>query len=399
MIMGWAEIVIAVVMCIWIPIRMLFHVHLPAADTIVDLLSLIYLRGLISAYKRNAAVTLLWRIPLFLPLTILGEIFDLSWFNYVMVFKLLAFFYIFKIKRQLEHYPSMHPIALRLLPIAGSMPVIIHFISCGWIALGGAAVIDNPDNITRYVSALYWCITTLTTVGYGDIAAKTVPQMLYANLSQIVGVAFFGFVLSNIASLLSRMDAAREAHLGRLDRVESFFGHYKVPNDLRLKIRSYYQYIWESNRGYDDKAILEEIPIHLRRDIALFISSEMIEKVPLLKGAAPDLIRDLVLKLESMICVPQEQVFHDGEIGDTMYFIHRGEVEVLSKEGERLAILGPGSFFGELALLTSKPRSATVRAISYCDLFALKHEDFESAIKRYPDFAAHVHEIARQRAA
>jgi voltage-gated potassium channel len=399
MIIGWAEIVIAVVMCIWIPIRMLFHVHLPAGDTLVDLLSLIYLRGLISAYKSNSSIKLLWRVPLFLPLTMLGHVLDLTWFNYVLVFKLLAFFYIFKINRQLEHYPKLHPILLRLLPIAVTMPVIIHFISCGWIALGGQTLIENPDDLTRYVSALYWCITTLTTVGYGDIAAKTIPQMLYSNMSQIIGVAFFGYVLSNIASLLSRMDAAREQHLGRLDRIESFFSHYKVPNNLRYKIRSYYQYVWESNRGYDDKAILDEIPMHLRRDIALFISSEMIEKVPLLKGADHDLIRDLVLKLESMICVPQEQVFHVGEIGDVMYFIHRGEVEVLSKEGERLATLGPGSFFGELALLTSKPRSATIRAVGYCDLFALKQDDFESALKRYPDFAAHVHEIARQRAA
>ncbi len=395
----WAEIVIAVVMCFWIPIRMLFHIHLPAGDTIVDLLSLIYLRGTISAYKQSSSIKLLWRVPLFLPLTTLGLVFDVSWFNYVLGFKLLAFFYIFKINRLLEHYPNLHPVALRLLPVAVTMPVVIHFVSCGWIAVGGMTLVENPDDFTRYISAMYWCITTLTTVGYGDITAKSPWQMLYANGTQIVGVAFFGYVLSNIASLLSRMDAARESHLARLDKVESFFKHYKVPNDLRYKIRSYYQYMWESHRGYDDKSILEEIPIHLRRDIALFLSAEMIEKVPLLKGANTDLIRDLVLKLQSVICVPSEQVFHSGEPGDAMYFIHRGEIEILSKDGDKLAVLGQGGFFGELALLTSKPRSATARASGYCDLFALNREDFESALKRYPEFAEHVHQIARQRAA
>lgn len=399
MFLTWAEIGIAFVMCIWIPIRMLFHIHLPAGDTIVDILSLIYLRGTISAYKQSSSVKLLWRVPLFLPLTTLGLALDVSWFNYVLVFKLLAFFYIFKVNRQLEHYPNLHPVALRLLPVAFTMPVVIHFVSCGWIAVGGPTLVDNPDDFTRYISAVYWCITTLTTVGYGDIAAKTPFQMLYANGTQIVGVAFFGYVLSNIASLLSRLDAARESHLARLDKVESFFKHYKVPNDLRYKIRSYYQYMWESHRGYDDKAILDEIPIHLRRDIALFLSAEMIEKVPLLKGANPDLIRDLVLKLESIICVPGEQVFHAGEPGDAMYFIHRGEIEILSKDGQRLAALGQGAFFGELALLTSKPRSATARATGYTDLFALNREAFEAALTRYPDFAKHVHDIASQRAA
>ena len=297
------------------------------------------------------------------------------------------------------HYGELAPTHVRLVPVAVTMPVVIHFVACGWIAVGGMTLVDNPDDITRYISAVYWCITTLTTVGYGDIAPKTPVQMLYANGTQIVGVAFFGYVLSNIASLLSRLDAARESHLARLDKIESFFRHYKVPNDLRFKLRSYYQYMWESHRGYDDKSILDEIPIHLRRDIAVFLSAEMIEKVPLLKGANIDLIRDLVLKLQSVICVPSEQVFHAGEPGDAMYFIHRGEIEILSHTGERLAVLTQGAFFGELALLTAKSRSATARSVGYCDLFALNREDFESALKRFPDFAAHVNEIANQRAA
>jgi voltage-gated potassium channel len=399
MIYGWAEIIIAVAMCIWIPIRMLFHTHLPFGDTLVDLLSLIYLRGTISAYKHNSSVKLLWRLPLFLPLNTIGQFIDLAWFNYVLAFKLLAFFYLFKIKRQLEHHPNLHPVALRLLPLALTMPVVVHLISCGWIAMGGMTIFQNPDNVTRYISAVYWCITTLTTVGYGDISPKTGAQMLYANGAQILGVGFFGYVLSNIASLLSRMDAARESHLARLDKIENFFRHNKVPQELRSKIRSYYQYLWETHRGYDDRSVLEEIPTHLRRDISLFLSAEMIEKVPLLKGANMDLIRDLVLKLQSVICVPGERVFHLGEPGDAMYFIHRGEVEILSASGERLALLTQGSFFGELALLTSKPRSATAQSRGYSDLFALNRSDFEKALHRYPEFAAHVHKIAKQRAA
>jgi CRP-like cAMP-binding protein len=82
-----------------------------------------------------------------------------------------------------------------------------------------------------------------------------------------------------------------------------------------------------------------------------------------------------------------------------MYFIYKGQIEILSQSGERLALLEQGSFFGELVLLTSKPRSATAKAVGYCDLFALNREDFSATITRYPEFAQHVDEIARQRAA
>jgi len=59
-------------------------------------------------------------------------------------------------------------------------------------------------------------------VGYGDITAETKGQMIYASLTMLVGIGFFGYVLGNIASLLVRLDAAREAHLEILSRVDSF---------------------------------------------------------------------------------------------------------------------------------------------------------------------------------
>jgi voltage-gated potassium channel len=335
--MGWLEIICAIVMCIWVPIRMLFNIDSIFADTMVDILCLIYLQGGISAIKQKSWLKLSWRWPLLLPLGTIGAVCHVTWMNWIMATKLLSYFYVYKINKQLERFPNLHPVATRLLPLAATMPITIHMFACGWIALGGQAVIEKPDDLTRYVSAIYWAITTLTTVGYGDVVAKTIPQMLYANATQIVGVAFFGYVLSNMASLLSRLNAARESHLGRLDKIESFFRQYRVPMPLRYKIRSYYQYLWETHKGYDDKAILDEIPGHLRRDIALFLNAEMIEKVPLLKGASTDLIQDLVMKLRSIICVPEEKIFNAGEPGDAMYFIYKGQIEILSKTGHARA--------------------------------------------------------------
>ena len=73
-------------------------------------------------------------------------------------------------------------------------------------------------------------------------------------------------------------------------------------------------------------------------------------------------------------------------------------MEVIGDDGETLIrTLSDGDFFGELALLHEQPRTATVRAVGYCDLYSLGREAFRRTISRYPDFVAHIERISRER--
>jgi len=64
---------------------------------------------------------------------------------------------------------------------------------------------------------------------------------------------------------------------------------------------------------------------------------------------------------------------------------------VLGEDGRTvIASLKDGDFFGEIALLEHRTRSASVRAAVYCDLYRLGKEDFDRATSRFPEFAAHV---------
>jgi CRP-like cAMP-binding protein len=119
--------------------------------------------------------------------------------------------------------------------------------------------------------------------------------------------------------------------------------------------------------------------------------------VPLFKGANDTLIHTLTLALSPAAAAKGEDVVRKGEVGDEMYFISRGSVEVLDGGGKVVKTMNEGDFFGELALLCDQPRSATVRATTPCDLFVLKQGDFNRALKEYPQFAESVNEVARTR--
>lgn len=85
-------------------------------------------------------------------------------------------------------------------------------------------------------------------------------------------------------------------------------------------------------------------------------------------------------------------LIHEGDIGDKLYVIVHGKVEVLKKDGEGenrpVAVLTDGDFFGEVALLRSVPRTATVNTLTPVVCVTLQREFFQSFVQRSPHVAA-----------
>jgi hypothetical protein len=302
-----------------------------------------------------------------------------------------------QIKPFLDEFDSLKATTYRLVPIFLALPLLVHIMACAWIALGsGTAGIDDDPMLT-YIKAIYWTFTTLTTVGYGDITARTGAQMLFTCGVELIGVGVFGFILSNVASLLSRSDANREHHMNNLDKIDTFMHTHRIPSELRAKTRGYYHYLWTHKKGYQDRSLLEDLPVKLQSELLFFINRSIIEKVPFLKNANPEMIEALMDRLEPRIFVPGERVFRAGDPGDALYFIQSGDVEILSADGIPLARLTDGAFFGEMALLTDRPRSASAVAVSYCDAYLLHCESFNAVVNAHPDFKHHIEKVMSDR--
>lgn len=95
-----------------------------------------------------------------------------------------------------------------------------------------------------------------------------------------------------------------------------------------------------------------------------------------------------------------ETVFEKGAPGDLFYLVHRGEVEIVEPGffgASVIARMGPGDFFGELALILSQPRSASVRCVGETECFALDRADLETLMERSPDIAAAIKKTAQAR--
>jgi CRP-like cAMP-binding protein len=96
---------------------------------------------------------------------------------------------------------------------------------------------------------------------------------------------------------------------------------------------------------------------------------------------------------------PGDDVVREGEAGGKLFIVAAGELEVLARGGSSVAELRAGDYFGEMALLSGQARSATVRAIDRCELYALDPEDFVALLRDNPAIAEAVEAVVAQRRA
>jgi hypothetical protein len=287
--------------------------------------------------------------------------------------------------------------SFRLLYSGLLIAFVVHWLACGWMALRAFNTqFDNTEN--TYIRALYWCVTTLASVGYGDITPRNDIEIVYAILVMAAAVGMFGYVIGNIAHIIANMHPSRVRYIETMEGINAFMEYRGLPSPLQERIRDYYAYRWEKRLGFDESAILNDLSFSLQSDVSLFLKKEVIEKVPFFKGATEELVREISLAMRPRVYMPGDPVFRAGEKGEEMYFIGRGEVEVLAKDGTAVqAVLRDGDFFGEGALVLGQPRSATVRAVGFCDLYALEKASFNSIVQRHPEFAAHIETMITER--
>lgn len=128
-----------------------------------------------------------------------------------------------------------------------------------------------------------------------------------------------------------------------------------------------------------------------RRPVAALEASpeELLARVPLFAGLSGDDLARLATALTPRTVLAGAEIIRQGERGTSLYLIARGVVAVLiARPGaalERIAALHAGEFFGEMALLSPAPRSATVQAVTDCQVFELSKRAVDQIAARYPD--------------
>ena len=210
-------------------------------------------------------------------------------------------------------------------------PILGVLLLFGMVLTGGAVLgylaerHAQPAVFTSVGASLWWAITTLTTTGYGDMVPVT-------PLGRMVGGAVMIGGLGTISLLAGILATGFAAELKRTEFLRSW---------------------------------------------------DMISKVSFFENAGAATIADVASLLRPRDFPARSVVTRRGQPGDCMYFIVDGEVEILIEP--KPVRLGPGAFFGEIAILTGAPRNATVITTKVTQLLSLDIADFRALAASRPE--------------
>jgi CRP-like cAMP-binding protein len=128
----------------------------------------------------------------------------------------------------------------------------------------------------------------------------------------------------------------------------------------------------------------------------------LVSKCDLLRHLPPDDIEDILPLVQTRTVKRGDILFHAGAPGDALYIVGRGSVEVLpageNVTAQPIAVFGEGQAFGEMALLTGGPRTATVRAVENSQLLEIEKTCFEQLMRCDPHLAKAVERLSHERA-
>jgi CPA1 family monovalent cation:H+ antiporter len=134
------------------------------------------------------------------------------------------------------------------------------------------------------------------------------------------------------------------------------------------------------------------------RSALRFDVRDLLRQVPFFKEAPSLCIEELAKRARPHTALEEESLFQEGDSGDSLYLIARGAVRIsVSRPNRILAVLGSGDFFGEMALLSARPRTASATAATPANLVELRRRDVEEVEELVPELHTAMQEAYRQR--
>ena len=125
-------------------------------------------------------------------------------------------------------------------------------------------------------------------------------------------------------------------------------------------------------------------------------SPNEMNQVPLFSGLSKSEIKALKKLMTAVNINSGKTVVREGDVGREFMIIRSGKASV-SREGNTFAQLGPGDFFGEIALLKDAPRTADVVAETFSDLLILERSDFDKFLDANPEIKQTIEKVAESR--
>ncbi|KAI8435134.1 hypothetical protein MSG28_003511 [Choristoneura fumiferana] len=337
-----------------------------------------------------------------------------------IVVKLTRLLRLARLLQKMDRYSQYSALILTLLMLSFSL--VAHWLACIWFIIAEKEIenhknetwdlgwihnlaerlkmpVPNISHSESYVTALYFTCSSLTSVGFGNVSANTLPEKVFSILTMLIGALMHAVVFGNVTAIIQRMYSRRSMYQSKWRDLKDFLIINQVPKELKQRMQDYFQTMWSLNHGIDIHETLKEFPEELRGDVSLHLHREILS-LPIFESASQGCLKLLSLHIRNNFCAPGEYLVHKGDALTYIYYICNGSMEVMQNEMV-VAILGKGDLVGcdmntHLHAYNSgqsqnnNQDSVIVKsssdALTYCDLKCINMHGLAEVLRLYPEY-------------
>ncbi|KAM7301915.1 potassium voltage-gated channel subfamily H member 6-like isoform X3 [Ixodes scapularis] len=186
-----------------------------------------------------------------------------------------------RVARKIDRY-SEYGAAVLLLLMA-TFALIAHWLACIWYAIANAerpyrqpkigwldhlanathqfyvnGSLGGPSIKSKYVTALYFTFSSLTSVGFGNVSPNTNMEKIFSILVMLIGSLMYASIFGNVSAIIQRLYSGTARYHTQLLRVKEFIRFHQIPNPLRQRLEEYFQHAWTYTNGIDMNMVLKQ---------------------------------------------------------------------------------------------------------------------------------------------
>ena len=235
----------------------------------------------------------------------------------------------------------------------------------------------------RYVTAIYWSMATISTVGYGDITANenSSAEIIFSTFVLVVGTAIYTLVIALLEDIVAQLDVTSTLYETKMNAVESYMVMQGLPEDIKVKITTYYENLWRHQLGVRGGKLLKYLPRSLRSDLLSDTLSPLLQQTFFLKDCSADFVASILRTLSLDLYLTDDVIFQEGELCDRLSFLFRGDVDLLTSSNVKFKTVSD-CLLGESSFFASEPYICTAKAATVCEIL---HLDMSSLMEQLRD--------------
>nr|XP_015212838.1 PREDICTED: potassium voltage-gated channel subfamily H member 8 isoform X2 [Lepisosteus oculatus] len=289
--------------------------------------------------------------------------FNVSVVSLVHLLKTVRLLRLLRLLQKMDRYSQHSTVVLTLL--MSMFALLAHWMACIWYVIGKKEMEANsftwdigwlhelgkrlespysgrnssagPSIRSVYIASLYFTLSSLTSVGFGNVSANTDAEKIFSICTMLIGALMHALVFGNVTAIIQRMYSRWSLYHTRTKDLKDFIRVHHLPQQLKQRMLEYFQTTWSVNNGIDANELLKDFPDELRSDITMHLNKEILQ-LSLFESASRGCLRSLSLHIKTSFCAPGEYLLRQGDALQAIFFVCSGSMEVL-KDGMVLAIL------------------------------------------------------------